>query len=124
MPPSIGYGTETDRQEWMHKKGNEAKWIIWNPIDYSHSSEIELDEESENLFELFNQETSLNNKENYVIKMIVECSKKLKEILPEFGFIKTDDFVVVASDYEQSDLKKNFKLINPELFNEYKKKLI
>lgn len=124
LPPSIGFGTQSDREEWINENGEEAKWIIWNPIDYSHSCEIELDEETQNLFKLFNQETSLNNKENSTIKMIVECCKKLKESIPEFELNTTDDFVIVASDYEQGDLKKNFKLINPELFEQYKNKLV
>ena len=124
LPPSIGLGTQADREEWINEKGEEAKWIIWNPIDYSHIIEIETDEETNNLFTLYNQETALKNKENNTIKMIVDCCKKLKENMAEFDLNKTDDFVVVASDYEQSDLKKNFKLINPELYNEYKNKLV
>ncbi|WP_256444533.1 hypothetical protein [Tenacibaculum finnmarkense] len=35
----------------------------------------------------------------------------------------TDDFVIVASDYEQMDLKKNFKKINPEKFSKFKEYL-
>ncbi|GEN66277.1 hypothetical protein [Chryseobacterium rhizosphaerae] len=124
LPPSIGFGTESDRKEWLNEKGKEAKWIIWNPIDYSHSLEIELNEETQNLFNLYNQETSLHHKENNTIKMIIECCKNLKNSISAFELNKTDDFVVVASDYEQSDLKKNFKLINPELFYEFKNKLV
>ncbi|TDG36417.1 hypothetical protein EZJ43_07820 [Pedobacter changchengzhani] len=124
IPPSIGFGTQADREEWINEKGEGSKWIIWNPIDYSHMIEIEPDVETQNLFKLYNQETSLNNKENNTIKMIVECCKKIKEIISEFDLIKTDDFVIVASDYEQGDLKKNFKLINPELYDEYKNKLV
>ncbi len=124
LPPFIGFGTQSEREEWQNEKGDEAKWIIWSPADYSHSYKIKLDEETQNLFNLFNQETSLNNKENSTIKIIVECCKKLKESISEFEFNTTDDFVIVASDYEQGDLKKNFKLINPELFDEYKNKLV
>lgn len=124
LPPSIGFGTETDREEWLNEKDEDAKWLIWNPIDYSHSCEIELDEETQKLFQLYNQETSLNNKENSTIKMIVECCKILKDSISEFELAKTDDFVIVASDYEQADLKKNFKIINPELFVDYKNKLV
>lgn len=124
LPPSIGFGTETDREEWQNEKGKEAKWIIWNPIDYSHNLEIDLNEETENLFNLYNQETSLKNKESNTIKMIIECCKNVKDSISEFEINKTDDFVIVASDYEQSDLKKNFKLINPELFYEFKNKLV
>ncbi len=124
FPPSIAYGTEVQRQEWMDEEGEDAKWIIWNPIDYEYVIEPELDSESQKLFKLFNQETELKNKENSAIKIMVECAKKLKDCLPEFHFNTTDDFILVVADYEQADLKKNFKQIYPEKYDEFKKKLI
>ncbi len=124
LPPTIGFGTESDREEWIKEEGRRAKWIIWNPIDYSHSCELELDEETQNIFHLFNQETSLNNKENNAIKIIVNCCMKLKENISEFNLDTTDDFAIVAADYEQGDLKKNFKRINPEMYDDYKNKLV
>ncbi len=121
LPPSIGFGTQNERENWLNNEGKEAKWLIWNPIDYSHSCEIELDEETQNLFDLYNQETALKNKENSTVKMIVECCKKLKADISEFELNTTNDFVFVAADYEQCDLKKNFKKINPEKFQDFKK---
>ncbi len=56
--------------------------------------------------------------------MLVECCKKLKESIHEFDLNRTDDFVIIASDYEQGDLKKNFKLINPEIFDKFQNKLV
>ncbi|HMO39876.1 MAG TPA: hypothetical protein PKE17_10720 [Saprospiraceae bacterium] len=124
LPPFIGFGTQSKREEWQNEKGDEAKWKIWSPADYSHSYKIQLDEETQNLFNLYNQETSLSNKENSTIKMLVECCKKLKESIHEFDLNRTDDFVIIASDYEQGDLKKNFKLINPEIFDKFQNKLV
>ena len=48
---------------------------------------------------------------------------KLKAVLNEFKLNKTSDFVIVAADVEQADLKKNFKILNPELFEKFKKDL-
>ena len=127
FPPAIAYGTEAQRTKWIEEEGKEAKWIIWNPIEYEHILEqdaLKMDTETQKLFTLFNQETELKGKESSAIKCMVECGKKLKDILWEFDLNTTDDFVLVVADYEQGDLKKNFKQIYPERYDEFKKKLI
>ncbi|GIM48610.1 hypothetical protein [Capnocytophaga stomatis] len=122
LPPQIGFGTQSDREQWTENETHSN--IIWNVADYSNSAELDLDEETSNLFDLFNQETELNEKHNVAIKLIVECAKSLKQDLQEFSIEKTNDFVIVASCFDQSDFKKNFKAINPEKMNEFKKILI
>ncbi len=124
FPPAIAYGTKIQRDKWIKEEGKEAKWIIWNPIDYEHLVELELNDETKKLFDLFNQETELKNKENVAIKIMVECGKKLKNCLSEFNLNTTDDFVLIVADYEQGDLKKNFKQIYPEKYDEFKSRLV
>lgn len=121
IPPQIGFGTENDRAEWL--KDTDYDNIIWNTADYEHFTELDYDDETARLFDLFNQETELNEKHANAIKIIVECARQIKENLAEFDLEKTADFVVVASYFDQSDLKKNFKQINPELFEKFKRKL-
>lgn len=119
IPPQIGFGTQSDREQWTEDESHSD--IIWNVADYSHWVEIDTDDETANLFDLFNQQTELNEKYSTATKVIVECAKALKQDLQEFNLNKTEDFVIVAGYFDQSDFKKNFKAINPEKMNEFKK---
>jgi len=123
FPPSLAMGTEEERKKWLTEHGKRAKWVVWNPADYRIDQELEMDQESSNLFELYNQETEMQQKYLLAKKAIVEVAIRLKKNLQEFKLCKTSDFVIVASDYEMADLKKNFKLINPEQFEQFKNKL-
>lgn len=122
IPPAIGFGTESDRKQWLENEKHNN--IIWNVADYSHQLDMTLDTETTALFDLFNQQTELNEKYSTAIKLIIECAKILKRDLQEFNLKTTDDFVVVAGYFDGSDLKKNFKQINPEWFEVFKKKLL
>lgn len=105
LPTSIGFGTESERQEYQ-KYGKEAKHYLWNTADYEHTIEIETNDEDTALFELFNQETEMQDKSSAVTKLLVACAKRLKEEWASLGIPSTDDFVVVVSDIEESFLKK------------------
>lgn len=121
FPPQIGFGTQSDREQWI--KDEIDSNIIWNVADYSHVAEIDTDTETANLFDLFNQETELGEKHSTAIKVIIECAKALKQDLQQFALKTTDDFTIVAGYFDQSDFKKNFKQINPEQFEAFKKRL-
>ena len=105
LPTRIGFGTESERQEYQ-KYGEEAKHYLWNTADYAHTVEIETDNEDTGLFELFNQETEMQEKSSAATKLLVACAKRLKEDWVSLGIPSTDDFVVVVSDEEESFLKK------------------
>ena len=104
IPPMIGFGAESDRKNWLDNDYNKS--IIWNVADYSHQVELECDDETATLFDLFNQETELANKYSTAIKIIQECAKDIKQDLQNFDLDITDDFVIVAGYFDQSDLKK------------------
>lgn len=123
FPPSLAMGTEEERKKWSVEHGKRAKWVVWSPADYRINHELEMDQESSNLFELYNQETEMQHKHSSAKKAIVEVALRLKAQLPDFKLHQTSDFVIVAADYEMADLKKNFKLINPELFEQFKNDL-
>ena len=53
----------------------------------------------------------------------MECAKQLKADIGELGLDVSEDFALVASDYDLGDLRKNFKAINPELVSAYKGKI-
>ena len=106
MPPIIGFGTESKRLEWKESYGKRADGLLWNTADYAHTVEIETDNEDTALFELFNQETEMQERESAATKLLVACAKRLKEEWVSLGIPSTDDFVVVVSDEEESFLKK------------------
>lgn len=122
FPLTISFGTEAERKEWSTKE--EAQDYIWNCAEYKYSyDDIEASKQDNLLFAQVNQEISMHGKEPLAIKSMQNIAFAIKESVPEFKLNITDDFVVVASDYEQTDLKKNFKKINPKKFNEFKKYL-
>ena len=106
MPPIIGFGTESERLEWKETLGKRANDLLWNTADYEHTVEIEAEQEDTALFELFNQETEMQEKESAATKLLVACAKRLKEEWASLGIPSTDDFVVAVSDIEESFLKK------------------
>ena len=105
LPTRIGFGTENERQEYQ-KYGKEAKHYLWNTAEYAHTIDIEPNEEDAALFDLFNQETEMQEKNSAATKLLVACAKRLKEDWASLGIPSTDDFVVVVSDIEDSFLKK------------------
>ena len=105
LPTRIGFGTESQRQEYQ-KYGKEAKHYLWNTAEYAHTIDIEPNEEDAALFDLFNQETEMQEKSSAATKLLVACAKRLKEEWASLGIPSTDDFVVVVSDEEESFLKK------------------
>ena len=106
MPPTIGFGTESERLEWKESYGKRADGLLWNTADYAHTVEIETDNEDAALFDLFNQETEMQEKSSAATKLLVTCAQRLKEEWASLGISSTDDFVVVVSDIEDSFLKK------------------
>ena len=105
QPTRIGFGTESERQEYQ-KYGKEAKHYLWNTAEYAHTIDIEPNEEDAALFDLFNQETEMQEKSSAATKLLVACAKRLKEEWAPLGIPSIDDFVVVVSDEEESFLKK------------------
>ena len=106
LPTSIGFGTESERQEWKKTYGKRADGLLWNTADYAHTVEIETDNEDTTLFDLFNQETEMQEKSSAATKLLVACAKRLKEEWASLGIPSTDDFVVVVSDVEEFFFKK------------------
>ena len=106
MPPIIGFGTESERLEWKESYGKRADGLLWNTAEYAHTIDIEPNEEDAALFDLFNQETEMQEKSSAATKLLVACAKRLKEEWASLGIPSTDDFVVVVSDVEEFFFKK------------------
>ena len=106
LPTSIGFGTENERQEWKKTYGERVDRFLWNTAEYEHTIEIEANDEDTALFDLFNQETEMQDKSSAATKLLVACAKRLKEDWASLGIPSTDDFVVVVSDEEEFFFKK------------------
>ena len=105
LPTRIGFGTESERQEYQ-KYGKEAKHYLWNTAEYAHTIDIEPNEEDAALFDLFNQETEMQEKSSAATKLLVACAKRLKEDWASLGIPSTNDFVIVVGDEEEFFFKK------------------
>ena len=106
LPTSIGFGTESERQEWKAIHDKKADSLLWNTAEYEHTIEIEANDEDAALFDLFNQETEMQDKSSAATKLLVACAKRLKEEWVSLGIPSTDDFVVAVSDVEEFFFKK------------------
>ena len=106
LPTRIGFGLESDRQKWNETYGERVDRYLWNTAEYAHTIDIEPNEEDAALFDLFNQETEMQEKSSAATKLLVACAKRLKEDWVSLGIPSTDDFVVVVSDGEEFFFKK------------------
>ena len=106
LPTRIGFGLESDRQKWNETYGERVDRYLWNTAEYAHIIDIEPNEEDAALFDLFNQETEMQEKSSAATKLLVACAKRLKEEWASLGIPSTDDFVVVVSDEEEFFFKK------------------
>ena len=106
LPTRIGFGLESDRQKWNETYGERVDRYLWNTSQYAHIIDIEPNEEDAALFDLFNQETEMQEKSSAATKLLVACAKRLKEEWVSLGIPSTDDFVVVVSDEEEFFFKK------------------
>ena len=106
LPTRIGFGLESDRQKWNETYGERVDRYLWNTAEYAHIIDIEPNEEDATLFDLFNQETEMQEKSSAATKLLVACAKRLKEEWVSLGIPSTDDFVVVVSDEEEFFFKK------------------
>ena len=106
LPTRIGFGLESDRQKWNETYGERVDRYLWNTAEYAHIIDIEPNEEDATLFDLFNQETEMQEKSSAATKLLVACAKRLKEECASLGIPSTNDFVVVVSDEEEFFFKK------------------
>ena len=106
LPTRIGFGLESDRQKWNETYGERVDRYLWNTAEYAHIIDIEPNEEDAALFDLFNQETEMQEKSSAATKLLVACAKRLKEECASLGIPSTDDFVIVVGDEEEFFFKK------------------
>ena len=106
LPTRIGFGLESNRQKWNETYGERVDRYLWNTSQYAHIIDIDPNEEDAALFDLFNQETEMQEKSSAATKLLVACAKRLKEEWASLGIPSTNDFVIVVGDEEEFFFKK------------------
>ena len=106
LPTRIGFGLESDRQKWNETYRERVDRYLWNTAEYAHIIDIEPNEEDATLFDLFNQETEMQEKSSAATKLLVACAERLKEECASLGIPSTNDFVIVVGDEEEFFFKK------------------
>ena len=106
LPTRIGFGLESNRQKWNETYGERVDRYLWNTAEYAHIIDIEPNEEDATLFDLFNQETEMQEKSSAATKLLVACAERLKEEWASLGIPSTNDFVIVVGDEEEFFFKK------------------
>ena len=124
LPPHIGLGFDRDREEWISVHGQEAKWYLWNPAEFSFWTIDQFifdDEELNRICELINQECGRHDRWNEAAKMLNELARMLYQVDWRGNLAITPDFVAYATDLELGDFQKNLKsTISPDLFVHFK----
>lgn len=124
LPPLIGLGLERERKQWIAQHGEEAKWYLWSPGEFSLGSinKLEDNEELSHICELLNQECGLRERWNDASRLLNEVAKLLGEIDWSGKLQTTTDFVSYATECELSDLRQNLKFSVPSsLFDRFKR---
>ncbi|CAK7050119.1 hypothetical protein [Saezia sanguinis] len=78
------------------------------------------------VYELYNQQAQMLHRENRQNKKIVEICQRLRarfDAGEHWNLRTTGDFCIVPSHWELSDLKKNFKAVNPRWYEQLKPQL-
>ena len=118
LPPILGIGLESERQNWLRTKGEKAANYIWCPGSFHHCfkphTEFDDDELHEASFWLNSQ---LEKRDSLLpaIRLIVEAAKELEKMDWSEFLLTTPDFLVYATDFGLNDLTNNVtKIISPE----------
>ncbi len=117
LPPLLGVGLETERQNWLNKNAQKAKSYLWNPAEFSLFDTEKFwlqDQALEKACELANQEIEIQGKQAAAIKMLNQVAKDLAVIDWRGKLNITDDFVVYAVDTHNADFTKNSKVSFPQ----------
>jgi hypothetical protein len=98
--------------------GKGAKGYVWNAAEFERSGDAALtldDAELVAACDLFNQQIALNGKWNLTRNLLNEVARELMQMNWNGTLAVTDDFVVFALDYGETDFRANLKAsVSPE----------
>jgi hypothetical protein len=113
MPPMLSIGMESERQLCLSKDPKKAKQLIWSPDELQHRLSkprcLPTDKKFEKACELFNRLMDERGSEKPAIDLLNQVAKQLGAAKWSGKLPVTDDFVVLACDFEGCDLSENIR---------------
>lgn len=126
LPPCLGIGLESERNDWIRTRGRDAKHMIWNPAEFQHyeKGHTQLDDDAlDDACEWLNGELTNRASTAPAKRLLVEVAAELNALNWSKLAKVTPDFVVYAVDFELSDLSKNFgKTLSQKKLADFKAK--
>lgn len=112
LPPCLGIGLDSERQQWIRANGKDAKDLIWNPAEFIHYEKPHTqlkDKELDKACEMLND--ALRPRDNFspAVELLNNVATELGKMDWKGSLNTTADFVAFAVDFELGELKKNLK---------------
>lgn len=114
FPPAVGVGLERERAAVLSERLEDARHRLWNPAEFSwyERGPLVLDDAAlEAACERLNAHVHREDAWDEARALLVRVAKRLLKLDWARRLPVTDDFLVLATDYEQTDLKANVRAI-------------
>lgn len=115
LPPELYICTADDKLRLFDtsSKAHIAENELWEDVA-AFQYEIYFGDKTPHreLYDLYLQAIEMKNQYNKMVSLIINVAKRLQEHKTELGLTIADDFLVMASDYDMNDTKKNYKKIH------------
>jgi len=122
LPPMVGIGLDSERTAWLHERGSEAKWYLWNPAEYRNYLEIRS-AAVEQACRPVNQECRLRGSWKDAAQVLNEIAKDLGSMDWSGTLQTTSDFVAYAIDLELTEFQRNLQATaRPALIKQFRQK--
>lgn len=112
LPPVIGIGLESERQQWRAEHGKKAKDYIWNPAHFYHyeKTHTQLSDDSlEDACDYLNSKWAERDSSSAAATLLLETAVALTHAVWPASVQRTQDFVVYAVGFEGGGLRKSLK---------------
>jgi len=128
LPPVIGIGLKSERQQWVVEHGKRAKDFVWNPAQFSNYEKAHTqlnDDALEEACDYLNGKWAESGAAAPAARLLMEVAAALNKIDWPPSIQRTDDFVVYAVGLEGRGLRKSLKAgLSPEKFVALKSKCL
>ncbi len=115
LPPELYICTTKDKLRLFNEnsKVHIAENELWQDVtEFQYHIYFGEKTDYRELYDLYLQALEMKNQYNKIVGLVVSVAKRLQENKTDLGLEITDDFLVMASDYDMNDTKKNFKKIH------------
>jgi hypothetical protein len=113
MPPVLSIGLDSERQRILKQNPEEARRMIWNPDEFCHRlakpRDLPTDKKLAKACEWFNRVLEAKGSDQAGRELLTRIAKDLAAHKWATHLPITDDFVVLAVDFEGADLQANLR---------------